>query len=264
MKMKVLVAVALMALTSNAATARDLKIGSECTYPPFNYRTPAGELAGFDIDVAREIGKRLGADLAFVCQPFDSMIPGLTSGKFDLILASLSITEDRKKSIDFSIPYRSSTAQFIAAKGSGLTPVTTDGKPNPSALKGKTVAIQRSSTYERYMKDMYPGVTVQLYDTVDNMLLDLTAKRVDLVFAGPIKLATDFLQKPRGEKYEFVGGEINDIAYFGPGVGVGVRKEDVKLRGEVDAALAAMIKDGAFKAINDKYWSFNVLPEPKS
>ena len=106
----------------------------------------------------------------------------------------------------------------------------------------------------------FNSLPVQLYDTVDNMLLDLTSKRVDLVFAGPIKLANDFLDKPRGKGYKFIGPEINDVKYFGPGVGIGLRKDDAGLRDELDKAMKAMIDDGTFKTINDKYWSFSVLP----
>lgn len=254
------IAAGLLGAVASQASAREIKIGSECTYPPFNFRDAKGELQGFDIDVAREIGKRLNADLVFVCQQWDGMIPALLAGKFDLLLASMSITEDRKKTIDFSVPYRSSTARFVGAKTLKVSPVSADGKPNPAALAGKTVGIQRSSTYEQYVTKEFPGVKVAQYDTVDNMLLDLQSNRIDLVFAGPIKLDGDFLQKPRGEKFAFIGPEINDISYFGPGIGVGIRKSDSALRDEVDAALKASFKDGAFKAINDRYWSFSVLP----
>ncbi len=247
------------ALTVGAA-ARDIRVGSECTYPPFNYRDAKGELQGFDIDVAREIGKRLNANLVFVCQQWDGMSPALLANKYDLILASMSITDERKKSVDFSVPYRSSTARFVGAKTLNVEPLMADGKPNPKALVGKTVGLQRSSTYEQFMTKEFPGVKIAQYDTVDNLLLDLQSGRIDLAFAGPIKLDTDFLQRPRGEKFHFIGPEINDVSYFGPGVGVALRKDDTALRDEVDAALKASFQDGSFKAINDRYWSFSVLP----
>ncbi|TPK28707.1 transporter substrate-binding domain-containing protein [Mesorhizobium sp. B2-2-3] len=260
MKKLVLVLAAGLAAFATQVSARDLRVGSECTYPPFNYKDANGELRGFDIDVAKEVVKRLGADASFVCMPFDSLIPGLVAGKFDLLAASMSITDERKKSIDFSIPYRSSTARFVGPDGSDAKPLTDDGKPNPDGLKGKTIGIERASTYENYMRDNFPEATIQLYDTADNMLLDLTSKRTDLVFAGPIKLANDFLNKDRGKGYKFIGPEIKDVKYFGPGVGIGMRKDDAGLRDELDKAMKAMIDDGTFKTINDKYWSFSVLP----
>lgn len=260
MKKLVLILAAGLAAFATQVSARELRVGSECTYPPFNYKDANGELLGFDIDVAKEVAKRIGAEVSFVCVPFDSLIPGLVAGKFDLLAASMSITDERKKSIDFSIPYRSSTARFVGAEGSDAKPFTDDGQPNPAGMAGKTIAIQRSSTYESYMRDKFPGANIQLYDTADNQLLDLTSKRADLVFAGPIKLANDFLNKPRGKGYTFIGPEINDVKYFGPGVGIGMRKDDAGLRDEVDKAMKALIDDGTFKKINAKYWSFSVLP----
>ncbi len=256
----ILVAAGLLGALTAGAAAKDVKVGSECTYPPFNFRDAKGELQGFDIDVAREIGKRLNVNLVFVCQQWDGMIPALLAGKFDLIVASMSITDERKKSIDFSVPYRSSTARFVGAKTLNVQPIGADGKPDPKALAGKTVGLQRSSTYEQFMTKEFPGVKLAQYDTVDNLLLDLQSGRIDLAFAGPIKLDGDFLQKPRGERFHFVGPEINNIALFGPGVGVALRKEDSALRDQIDAALNASFKDGSFKAINDRYWSFSVLP----
>ncbi|WP_051614390.1 transporter substrate-binding domain-containing protein [Phyllobacterium sp. UNC302MFCol5.2] len=241
-------------------SARELRVGSDCTYPPFSYKNADGNLLGFDIDIGKGVVTRLGADISFVCQPFDSLIPGLLAGKFDLLVASLAITDERKKSIDFSVPYRSSTARFVGPDDSDAQPLTEDGEPNPGGMEGKTIALQRASTYENYMREKFPSANLQFYDTTDNMLLDLMSKRVDLVFAGPIKLANDFLNEPRGKGYKFIGPEINNITYFGPGIGIGIRKDDLGLRQEVDSALEALIDDGTFKTINDKYWSFNVLP----
>lgn len=250
----------LIGLAALPALAREVRVGSECTYPPFNYRDAKGELQGFDIDIAREIGKRMNADVKFVCQAWDGMIPGLLAGKYDLILASMSITEDRQKSIDFSIPYRSSSGRFAGPKSmASASPVKADGSPDPDAFKGKTVGIQRSSQYERYLMEIFPSVQIARYDTVDNMLLDLKTGRIDAVMAGPIKLSADFLDKPDGANFAFVGPEIDVVKYFGPGVGVGIRKGDTELKNAVDKALAELIKDGTFKQINLKYWKFSVL-----
>jgi lysine-arginine-ornithine-binding protein len=247
-------------LWTSAASAREIKVGTDCTYPPFGYREASGELKGYDIDIAREIGKRMGADLTFVCQAFDGMLPGLMAGKFDLVVASLSITDERKKSIDFSVPYRSASARFIGPKAATLNPMSADGKPNPAALKGKVIGIQRATTYEKYLTASFPGVELGRYDTVDNMLLDLKAGRIDLAFGGPIKLSADFLEKPQGKDFGFVGPEIDDVQAFGPGIGVGLRKNEPEMLNAVNAALKGMFDDGTFKAINQRYWQFSVLP----
>jgi len=244
-------------VSSHAGT---LRVAADCTYPPFGYQDASGEIKGFDVDVARAIGKEIGSEVDIICQAWDGMIPGLLAGKYDLISASMSITEERLKSINFSVPYRSSAARFVGPKTSDAKPVTADGQPNPDGVAGKTIGLQRSSTYAKYIAEKYPKASVSEYDKVDNMILDLDAGRVDLIFAGPIKLDNDFLSKPEGKDYAFVGPEIDDVTYFGPGIGIGIRKGDEALLKKVDGALNTMFKDGGFKAINDKYWSFNVLP----
>lgn len=245
------------AFSSQGAT---LKVASDCTYPPFGYQDANGEIKGFDVDVARAVGKHIGSEVEIICQSWDGMIPGLLAGKYDLISASMSITEERLKSINFSVPYRSSAARFVGPKTTDAKPVTDSGQPNPNGVAGKTIGLQRSSTYGKYIADKYPQATVSEYDKVDNMILDLEAGRVDLIFAGPIKLDNDFLSKPEGKDYGFVGPEIDDVSYFGPGIGIGLRKADTNLLKKIDGALNTMFKDGRFKAINDKYWSFSVLP----
>lgn len=246
-------------LLAGSAFAREVKVGTECTNPPFNYRTASGELTGFDVDIAREIGKREGFELQFVCQAFEGLIPALTARKFDLILASLSITEARQKSIDFSIPYRGSTGRFVGLKTSTLEPLTADGQPNPKALDGKVVGMIRASTYDRYFTEQFPGVQISRYENYETLLLDLVSGRVNLIMAGPIKME-DFLAEERGKGFKYIGPELESIKYFGPGVGVGLRKNESELQGKVNDALKAMFADGTFKKINQKYWKFTVLP----
>ncbi|WP_449254569.1 transporter substrate-binding domain-containing protein [Bosea sp. (in: a-proteobacteria)] len=246
-------------LLAGSAFAREVKVGTECTNPPFNYRTAGGALTGFDVDIAREIGKRAGFELQFVCQAFDGLIPALTARKFDLVLASLSITEARQKNIDFSIPYRGSTGRFVGPKTSKLEPLTADGQPNPKALDGKVVGMIRASTYDRYFTELFPGVQIARYENYETLLLDLGSGRVDLIMAGPIKMA-DFLTEERGKDFAFIGPELENIKYFGPGVGVGLRKNEPELADKVNDALKGMFADGTFKAVNQKYWKFTVLP----
>lgn len=248
-----------LALCSMAATGREIKVGVQCTYPPFNYRDASGTLKGFEVDIAREVGRRMKADLQFVCLGFDGLIPALLSKKIDIIASSLSITEARKKSIDFSLPYRASTARFVGRKGSGLHPVTADNAPNPAALKGKTVGVQRATTNDAFLAGEMPDTEIARYDSAENMLLDLVAGRVDLVLVSPIKVQMDFLDKPEGKNYEFVSPELEMPKYFGDGVAVGLRKGD-PARDEINTALRGMFDDGTFKAINKNYWTFSVLP----
>lgn len=248
-----------LAAGSASAATQSLKVGTSCDYPPYNYRDASGALVGFDIDIAKAVGERIDADLEFVCQAWDGMIPALLAGKFDLIVASMSITPERSKSIDFSIPYRASTGRFVSRKGNTVEPFTADGKPDPGALKGKVVGIGRATTYDPYLAAEFPGVEVVRYDTFESSMLDLESGRVDLVMAGPIALE-GYMAKQPDKNFVFVGDEVENADYFGPGVGIGIRKDDNQLKKSVDAALEAIFKDGTFKAINQKYWSFTVMP----
>lgn len=253
--------VLLMASSALAAAPQQLRIGTECTYAPFTYRDAEGLIQGFDVDVAREVATRIGMEPVFICNPFDSSIPSLQAHKFDILFTALSVTEDRLKTVNFSLPYRSSTARFASAKASNLEPFSADGKPNAAALKGKVVGVQRSSTYDKYVKDTFPGVQVRRYDTVNNMILDLKAGRVDLVMAGPVNLWSTLLNSDGGGKYQFIGPEIENEVYFGIGIAAALRKNDTELLEKVNKALQSMYEDGTFKAINLKYWDFTVLPQ---
>ncbi|OWJ77790.1 transporter substrate-binding domain-containing protein [Haematobacter missouriensis] len=256
-----LLALALGTMVSSAEAASPLRIGVDCTYPPFGYQDSDGQIKGFDVDVAKLVADRIGREALVLCQDWDGMIPALLAGKFDMISASMSITEERQKSIDFSVPYRSSSARFAGQEGLKAHPLNADGSIDPEGLDGLTVGIQRASTYAKFMTEKYPTVSVVEYDKVNDMILDLEAGRLDLVFAGPIKLDNDFLSKPEGKGFAFVGPEINDVSYFGPGIGLGLRKEDAALTEAVNNALTASFADGSFDAMSGKYWDFRVRPD---
>lgn len=258
--MKKVLFASVLALCSMTAMARDIKAGVQCTYPPFNYRDTSGELKGFEIDIAREMAKRMNANVQFVCLSFDGLIPALLSKKIDIVTSSLSITEPRKKSIDFSVPYRASTARFVGRKSAGLHPMKPDNTPDAGSLKGKVVGVQRATTNDNYLAAEFPGVEISRYDSAENMLLDLVAGRIDLALVSPMKVRTDFLEKPEGKNYEFVSQEIEAPKYLGEGVAVGLQKGNTALRDEINTALKSMFADGTFKTINQKYWAFSVLP----
>jgi len=255
----ILFALALMLIPATALAA-ELRIGTECTYAPFTYRDANGVIQGYDVDMAREVAERIGMEPVFICNPFDSSIPSLQARKFDILFTALSVTEERLKTVNFSLPYRSSTARFAAAKDFDAELFTSDGKANPEALKGKTIGFQRSSTYGKYVNDFFSGVNVRRYDTVKNMILDLKAGRVDVIVAGPVNLWSTLLNSEGGDGYKFVGPEIEDENYFGVGIAAAMRKDDTELLEKVNKAIQSMYDDGTFKTINLKYWDFTVMP----
>ncbi len=257
-----LFAAALCALTAAApAGAETLRVGMECTYAPFNYRTPEGEMAGYDVDVAQGIAQRIGADLEYVCQEWDGMIPALLANKFDLIVASMSITEERKEKIDFSIPYRVSVGRILGAKDAGLKLFDDAGAPIPDAFAGLRFGVERASTYAKWVEARLPGAEVSLYDGAQPMLLDLQNGRLDIAITNPMKAYLDFLSKENGAGFEFVSPALDEPEFFGPGVGVGLRKDNAELLARIDEALAAMIADGSLETYSRKYFPFSIYPE---
>jgi len=254
---------ALTALTTlagtSAAAARTLTMGTQCTHPPYNYREANGEIVGFDVDIARELGRRIGAEIEIRCLRFESLIPALLNKQFDVIFSSLSITEERKKALDFSLPYRSATTQFVGKKGLNIEPFI-NNEPNPAALKGRVIGVQRSSTHDLYLQAKFPGTEVKRYDAFETVMLDLQAGRIDLAMGSPIKISTDFLEKPAGANFSFYGHELEDAKLLGEGVGAAVRKGDTELLQELNKAMQSIYDDGTFKQINLKYWTFSVMP----
>ncbi len=248
------------ALPLQAAAAETLRVGTECTYFPFNYRDSDGSLKGYDVDVATEVGQRIGAEIEFVCQEWDGMIPALLANKFDLIVASMSITEQRREKIDFSVPYRVSIGQFIGATSKNLEFFNEDGSVNAAGFEGVRVGIERSSTYDTWIEAKMPDADIVRYDTNEAMYLDLKAGRVDAIMTNPMKAYLVFLSKPDGEGFETVGPQINEEAFFGIGVGIGVRKDNAELLARVDEALVGMIKDGSLSTFSHRYFPFDINP----
>jgi arginine/ornithine transport system substrate-binding protein len=238
--------------TASAAERQKVRIATEGAYAPFNYVTPDGQLAGFDIDIARAICAKEDLDCTIVAQDWDGIIPGLLARKFDAIIASMSITEERRKRVDFTEKYYSTPARFVARKGVVLD-FTKEG------LKGKTVGAQRSTTHANYLNEIYGGTAdVRLYDTQENTYLDLAAGRLDIVLADATVLASGFLDKPEGKDFAFVGPELNDPKWFGDGAGIAIRKGDEKLRAILNKGIEAIRADGTYEAINQKYFTFSI------
>jgi polar amino acid transport system substrate-binding protein len=242
------------------AAAETLRVGTECTYHPFNFRSDDGVLQGYDIDVATEVGKRINADIEFVCQEWKGMIPALLAGKFDLIVASMSITEKRLKQIDFSSPYRVSIGQFVGAKDADHA-LFVDDKINPEGFTGVRVGLERATTYEDWLKATVPDAEVAYYDNNESMFLDLNAGRVDVIMTNPMKAYLKFLSKEDGSKFGVIGPQIAEQDYFGVGVGVGLRKDNESLKNKIDTSIKSMIEDGTLSEFSLRYFPFTIHPQ---
>lgn len=257
-KFMVVFVLGLFLAASGPAMAKDwkkIRIGVEGAYPPFSYVQPDGELAGFDIDIAKAIGEAMGAEVTLVAQDWDGIIPALMAKKYDAIIASMSITEERKKKVNFSKRYYRTPAKFVTKKGA----IPTFSK---EALKGKSVGVQRATVSDKYLSDVYGNdVEIKRYGTQDEAYLDLIAGRVDLLLADSVILMDGFLKKEEGKDYEFVGPDLSDPKWFGEGIGVALRKQDKDLEELINKAIDTIRANGVYKSIQDKYFDFDVYGE---
>ncbi len=254
---KLFIVVAVIALVFAAGTiqAKDWKkvrIGVEGAYPPFSQTTPDGKLEGFDIDIAYALGKAMGAEVKLVAQDWDGIIPALMARKYDAIIASMTITEERKKKVIFSNKYYNTPAKFVCKKG-------TVKEFTKETLKGKTVGVQRATTHDSYLTDNYgKDVEIKRYASQDDAYLDMGAGRLDFLLADSVALSEGFLKKPEGKDFQFIGPDMVDVRWFGIGAGIACRKKDTDLVEKFNAAIDKIRADGTFKKIQDKYFDFDV------
>jgi len=259
MKRFLIVAAGALALTFAAGAAgaheeQTVRIGTEGAYPPFNASDSNGNLIGFDVDIAKALCTAAHFKCEFVVQDWDGMIPGLLAKKYDAIIASMSITEERKKKVDFTGKYYNTPAKFVAPEGKNLT-VTPDG------LKGMSVAVQRATIHENFLRDNFPGLDIRVYATQDEANADLVSGRVDLGHADSVALMEGFINTDAGKGFEFVGPDFNVPQWHGDGAGIAVRKGDDELRMALDKAIDQIRADGTYKTINAKYFDFDVFGE---
>ena len=244
-------AVAFGTATAFGAMAADqVRLGTTPeSYPPFTQIDADGSVSGFEADLADALCAEMKVECEWVLQAWDGIIPALQANKFDAIIASMSITDERKQQIDFSEKYYNTPAMFVGAKGKDIT-ISADG------LKGLVVGVQINTTHAKYMEERHPDVELKTYDTQENANLDLIAGRVDLLLADSIALDDGLLKTADGAGFEVKGEPFTD-PLMGDGVGVGIRKGEDALREKFNAAIAAIRANGTYKAINDKYFSFD-------
>lgn len=240
---------------SGAACAKqwtDIRVGIDAAYKPFTYKTDDGQFTGFDVDIARALCAQMHAHCTFIEQNWDGIIPALNARKFDAIISSMSITDERRRAVEFTNKYYETPSRIVAKKGS------ING--TPESLKGKHVGVLKASVQEKYAQQVLApaGAEVVSYDTQEQVYLDLKSGRLDATVADAVEVGEGFLKSPEGQTFAAVGPELRDPKIFGYGAGIAVRKSDTDLRDQLNAALKAILASGAYKQVNDKYFTFDV------
>jgi len=246
-----LILVVLMCLTA-AASGDELRVGVQPANPPFSYTDLNGDLRGFDIDIAEALCEKIAAECRLVPSDWEDLIPSLREGRLEAVVSSMSITDKRRKLVDFTKKYYESPARFIARRGSGV-------EISEAGLKGRTIGVRRGSTHDDYLKDNYEGVAdIRRYSQQEDALVDLVLDRLDLVLGNAIANRENFLDAEVGSDFEFVGPTLRDPRWFGRGIGIAVRKRNDRLRNRLNKAIRAMRADGTYLQIQDRYFSYDV------
>ena len=266
-------------LLSTSVLADKIKIGTEGAYPPWNAKDESGKLIGFEIELANFLCIYMKHECTIVEQDWDGMIPALVMRKFDAIMAGMSITDERMKTINFSQGYADEVASLAVMKGSSLegmdTPkainLSTDGSAVSNALEtltaaltGKTIGVQTATIHQNFLESGDVGkVNIRTYKTQDEVNLDLAAGRIDAALAAAVAF-TDYAEKS-GKDVVLVGPTFAGGA-FGNGVGVGIRKgdnssaqgkKDAKLLKDFNKAIDTARKQGKISELAIKWFGFD-------
>ncbi len=200
--------------------------------------------------MANALCKQMEVTCKIVPQDWDGIIPSLLARKYDAIIAAMSITEERKKKVDFTNKYAQIPNKFIAKKGAGL---------DFSNLDGVKIGVQRATTHDKYLTDNYGDkVDIVRYGSFDDAYLDLANGRIAAVLGDASALEEGVINKDGGDKYEFVGPSLTDPKWFGDGMGIAVRKQDKDLTAKLNAAIQALRDNGEYKKIEAKYFNYDV------
>ena len=259
---------------ASIANSQTIRIGTEGAYPPWNNLNSAGELEGAEIDFGNEACKRMGVTCEWVTQDWDGIIPALLQGKYDIIIAGMSITEERKEKVNFTTGYMTDGARFAVLKDSGLADLNIAGMAKVNlnnaggkeqaaigqliaAMDGKTVCVQSSTIHQNFLeKHMSGAVKVKLYQSVDDHNLDLRAGRCDAVLAD-VGSIIDFMESGGGVNVAFTGPTFSG-GVFGDGVGGAIRKEDTDILDMWNEVIAEMSADGTTAEITKKWFGRDI------
>ena len=245
--------IALFASSAAMAEGEKIVIGTEGAYPPFNVLESDGTLTGFDVDIAKALCEQMKADCTFVAQDWDGIIPGLIAKKYDAIVASMSITAERKEKVDFSKKYYNTPPAIIVPKDSDIKEAT------PEALAGKTLGAQGSTTHSNYAQAHMKDAEIKMYPTSDEYKLDIANGRIDAAIDDVVVLS-EWLKTEEGACCKLLGTLPIDPVINGEGAGIAVRKGD-PLADKFTAAIAAIRASGKYQEINAKYFPFDVYGE---
>lgn len=234
------------AAESQDSDQKVLRVATEGAYAPFNYTDSEGNLAGFDVDIAKALCDQMQMKCEIEAQDWEGIIPGLKAKKYDAIVAAMSVTPERAEQVDFTDPYFTNSLVFIATKDSNFDPSQAE------AINSSQIAAQRSTISSQWLESNYPKASIKMYDTLNNAFLDLESDRVDAMISDKLP-AIAWLSK-NNDNFEIKGAEIEIDDNFA----IAVRKQD-PLKQDINKALAAIKSNGTYDRIKSQHFS---IPQP--
>ena len=257
MRALLLLAAVLLGQTGHPALAlerSELRVGVETASPPFSELNEYGGFRGFNVDVARNLCEQMRVRCVLVGTSIGDAFQQLQSRVVDLVVASVTITAERKRLVDFTEPYFRSGNRAIGPRGMSAD-------LSAAALRGKTIGVRRGTTYDSYATATYGGVaTIRRYADRDELFIDLALGRLDLIIGDGLATRAAFLDTELGAGFGFVGPELESPEFFGEGEAIAVRKGDEELRQALDQALEQTRADGTAAATSREYFGNDVQP----
>lgn len=230
---------------------RVVRVAIEGSYPPFSERS-GSSFKGFDVDIAKALCARMKASCELVQRDFDQLQPALLDNQVDAVVASMSITIERKQKFDFTNRYYHTPARFVGRAGQEIE--------NWDAwLRGKRLGVQRGTVQERFVQVRFADSNpVRTFRTQAEGMKALAAGEIDLYLGDAMSLQAGFLGRGEGRGYTFVGPAYNDARWFGEGIGIAVRKQDQGLRWKLNRALDEIRADGTYDQLSKQYFGFDI------
>jgi polar amino acid transport system substrate-binding protein len=227
---------------------KQIRFVTEDDYPPFDFALPDGTVAGFNVDLARALCEELEVACTIQRRRFDLIVAALEEGAGDAAVASMAISDEARKTVDFTAPYYTTPGRFVIRKDS-LLPAAT-----PAALADRTIAVAEGSAHEAFLKTFFPKATLATFPSAQQARMALEEGRVHATFGDAITLSFWLNGQEAGDCCQFKDGPFADPRFFGDGVGIAVKKSNVALRRALDYALARIAQKGVYAELYLKYF----------
>ena len=240
-----------LAVDASRSGWRTVRIASEGARPPYNY-LENNKLAGFEIDLGRDLCARMKVSCSFIAQDWDGLIPGLLARHYDAIMAAMEITGEARKKIAFTKPYIRMPSAFMTLKQGAALDMS------PAGLVGKAIGVELGGAHQAYLEDVYKRSEIHPYATLEEAILDLGEGRLDAVIGDKDAIAEYMKTRKEAQCCVLSADVPHDPAYFGDGIGIGLRKQDKALKAMFEKALDSCVADGAFAKIRAKYFDFKI------